>query len=461
MKKSRKIIIFSYFILFFTLCCFMFSYGCDYYWHVKVGEWIFNNKAIPYTDIFGWYGSINKLHWISHEWLSEVIIFLFSSLFKNGAFIYTYTCVFILGTIIFLYNKNIFYKNSFIACIWSICGCLMFVSKVIPRPHLISYILFIITCYLATDLSKNENSNKFYLSLIIAILWSNCHGGSSNLSYFIYGVFLFFGLLPNKTIKKITNNKLSITQIKKFFVSIVLSIVGICINPHGLIMLIYPYLNMTYTNMTKYIAEWQSIQIFRIDGIFYIIFMLFVLIKLLRSKSKIRLRDLFLFAFFSIMLIKSMKFAPYLYIVTSFFIFDYKFIERNINIYIVLIFITILCLIIIFNYKAPNKKLVSDKLINYLKENNDKKIYNNYGVGGYLIYNDIKPYIDGRADMYIDTIFDISCTIENEHPERLRNYDFDLYIVLKDTKSWKYLKNHASYYKLVMNDKNYYIFENK
>ena len=39
------------------LYCFSFGIsGNDFWWHVKVGEWICDNKVIPTHDIFSWYG---------------------------------------------------------------------------------------------------------------------------------------------------------------------------------------------------------------------------------------------------------------------------------------------------------------------------------------------------------------------------------------------------------------------
>ena len=207
--KKRKIIIFIIFTVIFSIGSFLFSYGNDYYWHVKIGEYIFKSKTTPYIDIFSWYGSVNKLRWISHEWLSEVIIFLFSNIFgQNGAFIYVFIMILILGVLIFIINKSFFYKNSFYAVVWAIFGLLIISAKALPRPHLFSYLLFTVTLILAYDLYKNKDSNKIYLSLLISILWSNLHGGSSNLSYIIYGIFLFCSIFPNKNYKKITNKNI-------------------------------------------------------------------------------------------------------------------------------------------------------------------------------------------------------------------------------------------------------------
>lgn len=39
----------------------------DYWWHLKAGEWIVQNKHVPVNDIFSWYGIENELNWTSHE----------------------------------------------------------------------------------------------------------------------------------------------------------------------------------------------------------------------------------------------------------------------------------------------------------------------------------------------------------------------------------------------------------
>lgn len=74
------------FLMFFGilfLAILNFHLGNDYYWHVKAGEYIVNNLTIPYHDIFSWYGISNNLYWVSHEWLSEVLLYLYNLVFRN------------------------------------------------------------------------------------------------------------------------------------------------------------------------------------------------------------------------------------------------------------------------------------------------------------------------------------------------------------------------------------------
>src|SRR5215212_3075164 len=45
----------------------------DLWWHLKVGEIIWNTHAIPTADFFSF--TTNNHPWIAHEWLAELAIF--------------------------------------------------------------------------------------------------------------------------------------------------------------------------------------------------------------------------------------------------------------------------------------------------------------------------------------------------------------------------------------------------
>ena len=62
--------------------------GNDFWWHIKVGEWICKNHCIPKEAIFSWYGISNNLPWTAHEWLSEVIFFYNLQIFWNNRHIF-------------------------------------------------------------------------------------------------------------------------------------------------------------------------------------------------------------------------------------------------------------------------------------------------------------------------------------------------------------------------------------
>jgi len=45
----------------------------DFYWHLKTGQYLVETRTIPTVDMFSWskFGS----EWVTHEWLSEVIMY--------------------------------------------------------------------------------------------------------------------------------------------------------------------------------------------------------------------------------------------------------------------------------------------------------------------------------------------------------------------------------------------------
>ena len=44
----------------------------DFWWHLTTGNWILSQHAIPRTDLYTY--TVAGHRWITHEWLSEVIL---------------------------------------------------------------------------------------------------------------------------------------------------------------------------------------------------------------------------------------------------------------------------------------------------------------------------------------------------------------------------------------------------
>ena len=105
MKKEKKILLFI-FILLISMSIFLFSFGSDFFWHLKIGEYIIVQKEIPFTDIFSWYGAKNHLAWISHEWLFEVLIYQFFRFGKEiGVFLYVLFMLISISIILWKQNE--------------------------------------------------------------------------------------------------------------------------------------------------------------------------------------------------------------------------------------------------------------------------------------------------------------------------------------------------------------------
>lgn len=455
--KNKKYLLPIIFVLIICVSVFLFNYGNDFYWHLKAGSYIVENHKIPFTDVFSWYAKSNQLSWVSHEWLFEVVIYLIFHIFSNiGIFFYVLLVIFLISLILFKQNKNIFYKYPFQTICLALVGMLVFANKTIPRPHLLSFLFFTITLVLAFDNLKNKNSKLIYFSPLISLLWSNCHGGSSNLSYLIYAAFFFVHLFPIR-FQNIRNEQLDKKQLFKYLYAFLFSVLVIPINPHGIKMLFYPYLNMTYTTMIHCIDEWQSLNVFSVDGCFYFLFIIFIFYTIICSKKEHQLIDILLLIIFTILGIKSTRFIPYLFIVVANIIPKYWY-SKKVKIDLFPIFISITVILLMFYssiYISPRFQLISDSIINYLKSDNDIVLYNSYNLGGYLIYKDIPVFIDSRADLYVDSILCDVCNLEKKNDTSIfEEYHFNTFVVENSSKANRYLKKHHQYELIIDDGKN-------
>ena len=448
--KKTKIFLLVVFIISALFLTSNFILESDYFWHIKAGEMMFKNGPITH-DIFSWI--VNGKYWMSHEWLFEVIIYFLKTVFGNYHLL-IYSFITILGTLLLIYvpNRDRFSKNVFYSLLYILFLITMLLGGVQARPHLLGFVFLSATIYLLYDLYRNENSKKIYLLPLITIIWANAHGGSSNLSYILCLIFLICGMFKFK-FNKIEAERFSKNQLIKYLIVSILCMIAICINIHGVKMFIYPYLNMADTTMLKNISEWQPTSLSLMNHYVYYFYLLMIVITMLVSKKKIKLLDFVLFGFVTYLGLKSIRFWVYSPIIMSFIIFDYVS-EKKTGELSLAIFSGLLCGFIVlsainiskinFNYKVYLDK----KVINIIKKENPKKLFNMYNYGGELIYHDIKVFVDGRADLYSQHNFKDYLNIANgtnDYVKLIDVYNFDYLLIDKTYPIYAYLKYNDNY----------------
>lgn len=455
-KKINTAFLFLIFSIAIALLLFMRSES-DYFWHIKAGEYMVKNGLLR-KDVFSWI--VQGKYWFSHEWLFEVIIYYFKLLFgKIHILIYGFVCLFSLLLIIFHANKENFLKNIPFSLLWLSFSLILFVYTQ-ARPHLLSFNFLAITIYLLFSLYKNENTKKIYFLPLLSILWVNVHGGSSNLSYLFCLIFIIGGLF-NFNLGKIESKRLTKKQFLKYLIVMLLCIVSICINLHGIKMLSYPYINISNSLMINNINEWQPTTIGNTTHLPYFILCFIVVLSFLISNKKISFLDLLLFLVVLFLGLKSIRFWAYTYIVMSFVVFNYiKKRKEDKYTYPAIIIVGILFLsLFAFNYKASLKgisnKSLNKEIVTLIKKEKPKRLFNLYDYGGELIYNDIKVFIDGRADLYSNYNFEDYLNIsklQNDYIKLINKYDFDYFLVNKSYSIYTYLKYNDNYQEIYNKD---------
>jgi hypothetical protein len=418
MNNNKKIINIIY-VFNISLCLFLLAYGLvcgisgnDFFWHVKTGEWIFNNKQIPTTDVFSWYASANNYTWYAHEWLSDIIYFLiYKFIGLTGICVFAIFCTSLSNLLLMKCTESKWSKYPLFAFFWFLYNIASFSSIIQCRPYIFSFIFLNIELYLLYKLKENKNYKGIYFIPIIAILWANMHGGSSNLSYLLILVFLLAGILPTFNFHRLENNKLDKNVTKKLGITFVFTILANCINPHGIGLVTYPYVYMGGERFDlKVISEWQAIDLKTSIGIFFIISLVLLAIFLVISKKQINIINFLLFGAFAYLTLKSIRFEFLFFIVATYIIFDYipeeinkigeeKFLKGLALLFSVLIF-GLSCIMIFKSDYVYIKRQLNEEIIETIKNSDNEKLFNFYDYGEELIFNEIPVFIDSRADLY-------------------------------------------------------------
>ncbi len=65
-----------FFCLFAGLTIWKFSHQIDpdFWWHLKVGEWIVQHRALMRVDVFSF--TLQGYQWVDHEWLLNIFFYL-------------------------------------------------------------------------------------------------------------------------------------------------------------------------------------------------------------------------------------------------------------------------------------------------------------------------------------------------------------------------------------------------
>ncbi|MBR5370333.1 MAG: hypothetical protein IK137_03410 [Bacilli bacterium] len=465
MKKNKKSIIV---LIIASICMGIFLLNfvrieSDYFWHVKAGEYMFKNGILTH-DVFSWI--VNGKYWMSHEWLFEYIIYGLKDLFPMKH-ILVYNAIFInlLLIVIVLTNKEKYSKNMLFSLFW-ICLSMIFISFMQARPHLMSYTLLALSIWVLFDNYNRKDSKIIYLLPLISLVWANIHGGSSNLPYILCLIFFIAGLVSFK-FKKIESDRISIKQLKKYILVFILSIISVCINIHGIKMLLYPYQNMADTTMLNNIMEWAPTNLNMPGHYVYILLVLIILIIILISNKKIRFIDLLLLGVSIFLGLKSTRFWAYTYIIMSYIVFDYIGENRYGKIvYIsILSYSIVLSLFTVFNFgnivKRINTYQLDSEMISIIKKDNPKRLFNMYDYGGELIFNDIKVFVDGRADLYSKYNFNDYLSISNltgDYVGLINIYDFDYFLVSKDFPIYNYMI-HSNQYMVLYENESYVLYK--
>lgn len=436
--------------------------GDDYWWHLKAGEWIYQNKQVPKQGILSWYAMQENIPWFAHEWLFELFIYIINIFLGplRAAYLYIAMASGILAVLLYKLTHKDLLKNIIVFLLMTLAVFYMYIGVISPRPHLLTLSFFILLIKVCENIKNDDKYNKYFLFIPIAILWSNWHGGSSTLLY-ILPLIYFVGNIFSFELGKIES--IRIKRPSRFIKFALINAACIIINPRGFSLYIYPY---SYTDeQTRYISEWASTNL-RTHPI-QIIFIIGICIFLIITIQKLLFSDIMMIGAFMVLSLKSVRFTTWLAIVIMLLASKYTpymksvYYEKYYHYFsafmgIVLCILSGMVFVSIPNYNNFNMIQISYEAIEILQEEKPERLFNGYNYGSYLTYWDIPVFVDGRADMYDGynlqeavhlSMFDRYDDLNTS--EIVEKYDFDYFIDSKSSLIADWLEDRPDQYEKI------------
>lgn len=222
----------------------------DLGWHLKYGEYFFQNQQVLKENIFS--VEMPNYQWVNHSWFSDLVTY---GIFKNFGFLGLSVSAAIIVALTFYFfskaSKMSFWENAltfpFLVILLSPINSVSF------RPQLFSLLFLGILFFFLKKYEENR-SNLSFLIVFLFFLWANIHG-QFILGLGVIAIWSFFYF-----VKQLTLDRMSILNLikleKNLFIIFSLSVLAVLANPFGIG--VYEEALKHFGNpLSKYIAEWK------------------------------------------------------------------------------------------------------------------------------------------------------------------------------------------------------------
>jgi hypothetical protein len=409
----------------------------DFWWHLRTGQLIVQMHSIPHTDPF----SFTKVGgaWITHEWLSEVLIYCLFKLGGYGLLIFIFSCI-ITGSFLISYLRSPVGTRPYVTGFVVILGAISTAPTWGVRPQMISLLLTSVFLYLLDKYRRNGKYESLLPLPLITLLWVNLHAGYL-IGLALIGIYISGGLIEILVAEfhkgEVTNHVPTLRSIL-----IQCGFLGVCllatlVNPNGIKIIIYPFQTLVSPSMQQFIQEWFSPDFHQMMWQPFAWLILALIGTGMLSKKSISPTIILLTLIFGYAALRSMRNIPIFAIIviptlseqigslakipidkhTSSRLFRWL---APILIVGVLFVIGLRFVRVIQDQSRTEAENFPKAAVDWLLENKPHgNLFNSYGWGGYLIwrlYPEYQVYIDGRADVYGDKFIFDYMTIYHSEP---------------------------------------------
>jgi hypothetical protein len=221
----------------------------DFWWHIRIGQWMVDNGRLPSTDIFTF--TVPTHVWTDHEYLTEILMWLVYRTagpvgLSLGFGLLTWAAFWIL-------YRQVRRQPWVIVAVGLAIAAVAGAPIWGPRAQMITFFLTCLELYWLHGYLSGRTRTLRYFPLVM-VLWANLHGG------WVIG-FVWLGVaLVAELISWGWNPSNPAHRAHVRFLAIItaFSVVAVAATPHGLSLYPYPFQTQGSVAQQKLIVEWFS-----------------------------------------------------------------------------------------------------------------------------------------------------------------------------------------------------------
>jgi hypothetical protein len=394
----------------------------DMWWHLRTGEYIIEH-GIPNQDVFSF--TVPDNEWITHEWLSEIgmwLVYDFSGF--TGLILFFSAVITLAFFLVFSRCEGKPYLAAFVVLIAALASAPFWGA----RPQVFNMLFAAIFVFLVEGFKDGVvKKSLLWLLPLLTVLWANLHSG------YLLGIALLVAYVVGESLQRLFATKdqrgLDWDGIRWLLLMAGASFAAAVLNPNGPELWIYPFFTLGSGAMQQYILEWQSPDFHAVIFWPFAAMLGLGMLSFILSKRRPAWTDLLLFFGLAFAGLLSARHIPLFSIAAAPIVARYllsslegtrlyslmsgvKTAELSTTMRILNWILVLIALaaagIWAYGKIDSNEAAVAEAFptaaVDYI-ENSDLKSmhgYNNYNWGGYLIWREIPVFVDGRADVYGD-----------------------------------------------------------
>ncbi len=407
------------------------SVDTDTWWHLRAGQWIVENRAIPQTDPFSFTRAGES--WQYPGWLIEVPMFALFHAGGPGA-LNLWTAGMVALAFFFLWKA--LSGGPFLRAFVVILAATVSAVYWAARPYLVTFLLAAVFLWILEDYRWRKVDRLWWLPVLM-IVWVNSHGGFV-VGIILWGVYLT-GVLVNWLASrvKLTDGDDPAPPVRRLLLIGILLLAAVLINPSTTAMVSYAFKTVGIDALQEYIQEWQSpdFHLLHVQPFAWLMLLTFGVVG--ASRKRLVLTDFLLFSGFAYMgllagrnvalfalaapIVLTRHAAPLLAALSR--RFGYRGLDsaasaqgkrRYLN-WVVLVLVVLAVIIKSLSIMPPSvneaafRKGLPVEAAEYLRRVKPQgRLFNSYNWGGYLLWAlpEYPVFIDGRTDLYTDEVID-------------------------------------------------------